>query len=396
MAESKGPSGKGKSVRQRQRQETVRGHDGAGGQRYSETTRRQALALAETALGRWGVSDARLSPLSLGYKHVFRVSGPGGKEFVLRTYGRPDVDEDTLRRSPELRTGVGLRSPETLRSQLAWLAALATDEGLRVPQPVPASDGSVVVLVGAEGRWSRLLPAAARRSAREGERSGRRCVLLGWVPGEQRAENLSPREASLAGSLLARMHRHGEQFDLREAPALPRWNWDWSFGLRTPIWREGVAFYSSDAMRTFERADAGCRALLKEIGHGRSVFGPTHHDLRLMNLVFEEGKVGAIDFDGCGLGHYLFDFAKMSSSLRAHLGDRTEPIWEAFLAGYEAERPLPESLDRHLWAFVAMRRMATVNRRLVLAYPAGGPACRAEHKRFLTDAAGWFEHLDLG
>ena len=346
---------------------------------------REALAVAEAALGHWGLRDARLAPLSLGYKHVFRVSRPGGEEYVLRTYGVPETDEEVLRRNPVLRTGAGLRSPETLRSQLAWLSDLGS-EGLRVPEPVPASDGSVVAPVGAGGRWSRLLPSAAGLPA---GRPARRCVLLRWVAGGHRTRGMSPREASLAGALLARIHRHSGRFDLSRAPALPRWDWDWAFGPSAPIWREGAAFYPAGEMRAFERVASRVRSALGEIGHGPDTFGPTHRDFRLENLVFEGERVGAIDFDVCGLGHHLYDFVGMRSSLRSHFGGRMEPLWEAFLAGYEAERPLPKGLDRHLWAFAAMRRMAAVNTRL-----APGSAHQEEHKRFLEDAASWFGSLD--
>ncbi len=349
----------------------------------ARAVRREALTLAEAALRHWGIEDARLSPLSLGYKHVFRVSRPGGEEFVLRTYGVPGTDEETLRRRPELRTGAGLRSSGTLRSQLAWLSDLG-NEGLRVPEPVPALDGSVVVPVGTGSRWRRVLPFVTGRPAR-------RCVLLRWVPGGHRTRELSRREASLAGSLLARLHRHGERFDLSGAPALPRWDWNWAFGLSAPIQDEGARFYSAGEMRAFEHAADRVRSALEEIGDGPEAFGPTHWDFRLENLVFDGEKVGVIDFDVSGLCHYLFDFSRTRSSLRSHFGGRSGPLWEAFLAGYEAERPLPEDLDRHLWAFAAMRRMATINTRL-----ASGPACPGERARSLKSAADWFQSLDPG
>lgn len=354
----------------------------------ARNVRREALTFAEAALGRWGVRNARLVPLSLGYKHVFRVSRPGGQEeYVLRTYGVPEVDEEVLRRNPELRTGAGLRSPETLRSQLAWLSDLG-NEGLRVPEPVPAPDGSVVVPVGAGGRWSRLLPFAAERRA---GRPVRRCVLLRWVPGGRRTGELSPQEAFLAGSLLARMHRHGGRFDLSGAPALPRWDWNWAFGRSAPVWREGTTFYSAREISALERVSSRVRSVLEEIGHGRGVFGPSHQDFRLENLVFGRERVGVIDFDVCGLGHYLFDFVKMRSSLRSHLGGRMGPLWDALLAGYEAERPIPGDLDRHLWAFAAMRRMATINTKLTSGFARSG-----ERERSLKDAADWFRNLDPG
>ena len=50
----------------------------------------RAAALAELAIGRYGLRDARLRPLGDGgFKQVFLVESPTRVRFVLKTYGAP-------------------------------------------------------------------------------------------------------------------------------------------------------------------------------------------------------------------------------------------------------------------------------------------------------------------
>jgi Ser/Thr protein kinase RdoA (MazF antagonist) len=91
-----------------------------------------------------------------------------------------------------------------------------------------------------------------------------------------------------------------------------------------------------------------------------------HRDPKLENLVFGGGRAGAIDFDMSGLGHYMLDVRVFRVSLERRHPDRLEPLWEAFLEDYGAERPLPEDHGRYLTTFAVMQRVAAVNRRLEL------------------------------
>jgi Ser/Thr protein kinase RdoA (MazF antagonist) len=102
--------------------------------------------------------------------------------------------------------------------------------------------------------------------------------------------------------------------------------------------------------------------------------------------------VGAVDFDLCGLGYYLFDLWTMRDSLRTHHADRVEPLWAAYLAGYERERALPEELQRYLTAFEAMQKMAMVNRQIRLLGQETDPAA-LRSPDFLTNMANWFKDL---
>jgi Ser/Thr protein kinase RdoA (MazF antagonist) len=272
---------------------------------------------------------------------------------------------------PRLRTTVKLRSLETLRKQLTWLSVLGRETDLLVPEPVFLPDGSLVGHVSVEGVPER-----------------RHCTLVRWVPGRHKREDLTPADLSLVGSYLAGLHDHAERYRVPGPSALPRWDWLWPFGESAPLWSKGEVFYSAEQMVVFEEAAQRVRRDLEELGYGNEVFGLVHRDLNLNNLVFGDGTVGAIDFDLCGLGHYLLDIATVLAGLRPLHADRIERLREALLEGYEREHRLPSGYREYFETFAVMRRVAAVNRNLELLSSAD-TRHEARGYRFLQNTVTW-------
>lgn len=348
---------------------------GSGGSIVEDVRRQRQRRLFGEVLERYGVTDARLTLLQKGFTDVFRVVSPSRGEFALRVYGMPRADEGALRGDPRLRTGAGLRSPETLHSQLLWLAALGRETDLLVPEPVTAQDGSLVV------------------RASYGEASGaRHCVLLRWVPGMHKREDLAVADLSRIGSYMARMHDHAGRYPVSDAAAFPRWDWSWPFGGSAEIWRLGPAFYARHEMDVFEAASHRVRRDLEALGKDRSVFGLIHRDLQPRNLIFHNGTVGAIDFDLCGRGHYLLDLTVTLAALRTHHGDRYLSLRDALFEGYRSERPLPKGFARYIGTFLVMRLVSEVNRDLALR-DSGTTARQARGESFLLNAVRNLERL---
>lgn len=318
------------------------------------------------------------------------MASPTEGAFALRMYSRPPDGEEAGSDDARSGTGAGLRRPETIRSQLEWLASLQRETDLLVPEPVPAADGSVVGYVS-----FRDLPASRRLLRRVSRRyrdvyhpdhPGRHCVLLRWVPGE-RKKDLGPADLSSVGSFVARLHDHAARHPVAGASSLPRWDWRWPFGESAPVWREGAAFYSPGEMAIFEAASRRVDEDLRALGEGRDVFGTIHRDLQPNNLVFRGAEVGALDFDLCGLGHYLLDLSVMVVYLKAHHAERHEALQEALLGGYASERPLPPDHQRYLRTFAAMLATASANRALDLLASGVPPSRSGRGPRFLTNLA---------
>jgi Ser/Thr protein kinase RdoA (MazF antagonist) len=367
-----------------------------------ETRLERAATLAELALGRYGLRDARLRPLGHGgFKQVFLVESPTRGRFVLKTYGAPPGAGEGERSNPRYRTEWGLRSRETLHAQLLWLSALRSETDLAVPEPVPLPDGSLVGRVS----FADLPPLRAllrRVSARHRDlyhpdHPPRHFALLRWVPGETK-EDPDAADLSRVGRLAAGLHDHAGRYRPPDASALPRWDWVWPFGASAPLWEAGAAFYSAGEMAVFEEASRRVREDLDGLGHGAGVFGPIHRDLTLKNLLFgaHREEVGVIDFDQCGLGYYLFDLSVVLRTLlpswrRAGRpeGPRRRAL-EALLEGYADARSLAPNHERLLRTFDVMQRAAAVNRTLHLR-SSGTTQGQARREAFLRQAVVWLQ-----
>ena len=290
-----------------------------------------------------------------------------------------------------------------LGSQLSWLSALGRQTELLVPEPAPLPDGSLMGCVFADElkpRGSLLRWTSRRRDAEELERDlgeaptmSRNFVLLRWVPGDRKeGEELEPEHLSLAGSYVARLHLHSEGYGIPEGAAFPCWNWEWVFGERANLWGEGPAFYPESDMDAFRVAAKYVREELGRLGERRETFGVIHRDPKLENLLFDSARVGAVDFDLCGLGYYLFDLCTVRDSLKTHHADRLGPLWDAFVAGYERERHLPPDLRHHLETFEVMRKVSAVNRQLEILGRGDDPQ-KPRSPRFLSNVASWLKDL---
>ena len=103
-------------------------------------------------------------------------------------------------------------------------------------------------------------------------------------------------------------------------------------------WRQRAV----DALATAPRDDVG-------VCHGEA------YPATCRNV--EGGRMAIAELDWAGVGHRAYDLATFRWVLELHAGDAAEPLFDDFLAGYGARRPLPP-LDglrawvaaRHLWS----------------------------------------------
>jgi Ser/Thr protein kinase RdoA (MazF antagonist) len=314
--------------------------------------------LAQLALERFGLRGARLHQLRQGFVRVFHVVSSTRDEFCLRMYELPADGEHASRSDVEIPAPPpGRPSLEQLRAQLLWLSALARETPLLVPELVPSVDGSLMAYVPSEG-------------TEESDQPGRQCVLLRWVPGtHKREEQLGPADASVVGSYVAGLHNHAQRHALPDPSMFPRWDWNWAFGESVPLWKVGGQFYSASEIAIFEVAAQRVHEDLQELGYSKNNFGPIHRDLHLGNILFHGRRAGAIDFDLCGLGHYLLDLAVLLNALRVNAQriQRPNRFWkmrEVLFENYEREISLPEGYRKYLMTFHAMRHVARLNREL--------------------------------
>ncbi|MBN2503555.1 MAG: phosphotransferase, partial [Anaerolineales bacterium] len=94
--------------------------------------------------------------------------------------------------------------------------------------------------------------------------------------------------------------------------------------------------------------------VMQSLGSGPEVFGLIHADLHEKNYIFTPyGTVGAIDFDTCGWGYYVYDLAVTLSTLlqRRDLAE----LKNALVRGYRQVRQLSTTHENLIIPFVAGR-----------------------------------------
>ncbi|WP_308918298.1 phosphotransferase enzyme family protein [Jannaschia sp. LMIT008] len=273
-------------------------------------------AAVADALPLWtAASDVAARRIHVSENVTFAVTGPG-LDAVLRVH-RP-----------------GYNDAGAIASELAWLRALDAAEVLEVPRPVPMRDGTDIARI--DGRHAvmfRRMPG--RHPTPDGDLVG----LFRWL-----------------GTAAARLHDHAARWSPPDGFARPRWDLDAAFGADAPWgdWR-GAPGVDGAARAVLEDAQARAEARLRTFGTGPDRFGLIHADMRLANVLTDRAGRRLIDFDDCGFGWHLYDFAAAVSFWEDH---PALPRWRAaWLAGYRVIRPIPPAHEAMLDDLILMRRL---------------------------------------
>jgi Ser/Thr protein kinase RdoA (MazF antagonist) len=297
--------------------------------------------LAGAALARFGLSGAATATLcNVSENHTYRVEDPeSGRAYALR------VHRD------------GYRTARQIESELQWVDALRVDGAVDTCVPVTAPDGERVVSVSADGIGARNV------------------VLFEWLPG---AEPDPEGDAVIAGFRLlgavsARMHAHARAWTPPGAFDRPAWDYAHTLGAagHWGAWQDGLGM-GREELDLLGRLDAAIAARLRAYGQSHDRFGLVHADIRLANLLVEDGHVRVIDFDDSGYAWFMYDFATTVSFMEDH--PRVPELRDAWLEGYRSVAALDPADEAELDTFVMLRRLLLV-------------AWIGSHHTFATEAA---------
>jgi Ser/Thr protein kinase RdoA (MazF antagonist) len=292
--------------------------------------------LAEAALERFGLSPQATATLcNVSENHTYRVEDPDSPNgYALRVH-RP-----------------GYRTPRQIESELEWVDALREDDAVDTPTAVPAPGGERVVHV-----------------------DGYNVVLWEWLPG---AEPDPEGDAVLdgfkvLGAVSARMHAHARAWQPPAGFDRPPWDYDHTLGAagHWGRWQDGLGM-GPEELELLGRLDQTIGARLAAYGQGPERFGLVHADIRLANLLVDDGHVRVIDFDDSGFTWFMYDFATTVSFMEDH--PRVPELQAAWLDGYRSVAPLDPADEAELETFVMLRRLLLV-------------AWIGSHHTFATEAA---------
>jgi Ser/Thr protein kinase RdoA (MazF antagonist) len=232
------------------------------------------LAGLRADLPAWQLPEtSRLSLLSFSENATFVAEGED-RRIVLRVH-RPDY-----------------HTAAEIGSELAWIAALRAERVVVTPLLIPRSDGTLIGTIACGGETRRVTGFAFM----EGREPGANEDLTGWF------EEL--------GGISARLHGHSRGWQRPDGFVRKTWDFGTTLGdqPRWGNWRAGLGL--DDAGRALlTRTIAVIEQRLAAYGRGSERFGLIHADLRLSNLLVEGNRLGVIDFDDCGFGWFMYDFA---------------------------------------------------------------------------------------
>ncbi|QYX55978.1 phosphotransferase [Roseovarius sp. SCSIO 43702] len=281
--------------------------------------------MAQAALPLWDAvpegATARL--FNVAENATYLVEGAGGFRAVLRIHRE------------------NYHSRRAIECELAWLEALGASGVVTTPGFYPGRNGDPIQTGRAEG-----LDAP------------RHMVLFHFVEGTAPDErgDLTPGFEEL-GAIAARCHAHVLHW---EKPArFERLTWDAEavFGPRATWgdWRDAPEV-TGEIREVLERVEQRVRARLDAFGRPPDRFNLIHADMRLANLLVDEGGTRLIDFDDCGWGWFLYDFAAAISFIEDD--PRIPAIKAAWVRGYRSVRDLSPGEEAEIDTFVMLRRMA--------------------------------------
>ncbi|MGQ7848425.1 phosphotransferase enzyme family protein [Granulosicoccus sp. 3-233] len=284
----------------------------------------RVAVLANEALQLWPLpagATARL--INLSENATFLVEASGGYRSVLRVHRQ------------------GYHSRQAILSELAWMMDLNQNGQVPAPESIAGRNGEVVQ------EWSV-----------DGMPGTRYLVLFKFIEGIEPhpTQDLVSSFEEL-GEIAARTHLHS--LGWRRPSGFERLVWDLAavFG-DEPIWGDWRHAPAMDAesMELLEHLQERIIQRLQQYGTGSDRYGLIHADMRLANLLIDNGATRLIDFDDCGSGWFMYDFAASISFMEDH--PQVPALKEAWIAGYRRARPLTDDDEAEMDTFVMLRRLA--------------------------------------
>ena len=225
--------------------------------------------------------------------------------------------------------------------ELAWSTALHHESAIVTPDYYLGRDGKAVQSGTIEG-----LPAP------------RYMVMFEFVEGEQPDEDqdlVKPFEE--LGEIAARTHLHSIGWKRPEPFERLTWDLETVFG-ENPTWGrwQDAPNVTAAIEETLRRVEDVVKRRVTEFGKGPERYGLIHADMRLANLLINDSGTRLIDFDDCGMGWFLYDFAASISFVEDH--PQVPELKQAWVRGYRTIRDLPQRDEDQIDTFIMLRRLA--------------------------------------
>lgn len=280
--------------------------------------------LAQDSLSLWDMpDDAYVRLINVSENVTYLVENGAGFKAVLRVHREK------------------YHTYRAIECELEWLRALRKEAVVSTP----------AVYVGKNGK-------AIQTGHKEELAAPRHMVLFYFVEGEAPDEtgDMTTNFEDL-GKTAARCHEH--VLTWRKPKQFERMTWDTDtvFG-DSPTWGKwrDAPEVTTDVSNVLEEVESTVCRRLAAFGQSPDRFNLIHADMRLANILMDEGRTHLIDFDDCGWGWFLYDFAAAISFIEDD--PRIPSLKEAWVRGYRSVRKLSDAEEAEIDTFVMLRRLA--------------------------------------
>lgn len=285
---------------------------------------KQLHRLVNKALILWNLpKDATARLLNVSENTTYLVSSPEGHKSILRVHRE------------------NYHTRQSIECELAWIDALRREGVVKTPGYFLGCNGCPVQELQTENMNNPLF-----------------LVLFHYVSGETpKVDGTLENRFEELGSIAACCHNHSLKWNKPQPFERLAWNLESVFGAK-PIWGN---WYNAPSVT--KEIQIILDKVVNEICHRLEIYGKSddrynliHADMRLANLLVDGDETSLIDFDDCGYGWLMYDFAAAISFIE---NDPRVPKWKsAWLKGYRRFRTLSISDEVEIDTLVMLRRMA--------------------------------------
>lgn len=280
--------------------------------------------LATQSLSLWDLpAGAHCRLINVSENATYLVEAEGGYKAILRVHRE------------------NYHSRNAISCELAWMEDLNAHGGVITPGTIVGKNGEVIQQSGIES-----LPAP------------RYLVLFEFIEGVEPDESqdlAAPFEE--LGEIAAKTHVHSISWEKPAGFERLVWNLDAVFG-SSPTWGNwrNAPRMTSQKQAVMQTLEDVVIKRLQAFGDGPERYGLIHADMRLANLLVHESSTRLIDFDDCGLGWFLYDFAAAISFMED--SPQIPILKSAWVKGYRKVRELSDVDVQEIDTFIMLRRMA--------------------------------------
>lgn len=281
--------------------------------------------LANQSLNLWELpAGAAARLINVSENATYLIEAPGGFKSILRIHRE------------------NYHTRNAISCEHAWSKALNDEGGVRTPEILPGRDGSTIQTSSVED-----LPGK------------RHMVMFEFVDGDHPEEDADHLVESFEelGEIAALTHNHSVSWQRPANFERLTWDLDTVFGPDAywGDWRDAPNV-TDDIKSLLERLQSVVVRRLTSFDKDPGRFGLIHADMRLANLIITNGTTRLIDFDDCGLGWFMYDFAAGISFMEDH--PQVPALKAAWVLGYRKARELSGDDEAEIDTFVMLRRLA--------------------------------------